>query len=373
MPVRASLRAARWLALRSVRALRVPQRRIGAPPGSLPDLAAHEREAARLHVLRFEPDGVRVDTTVSPSEAVAATAEPGIAWIDLVGVRDLDALRTLGDGLALHPLVQEDLAHPHQRPKLETYPAGEAFRLFIVARMLRLGPEREIITEQVGFLVGESFLLTVQEREGDVFDPVRERIRQGLGRIRRQGADYLAYALIDVIVDHYFVVLEALSDEIEQLEAEVVDAPQREHQYRIRQLRHSALEIRHAVWPLRDVLNAMLRDDSGLVSDTSRLYLRDAYDHTMQVTELLDGFREVLSGLHDLYLSSLNHRLNEVMKVLTIIGTIFIPLSFLVGIYGMNFEYMPELAWRYGYFAVLGLSGLLIAGSLAFFRWRGWL
>jgi magnesium transporter len=355
----------------------VPRRRVGAVPGVLPEIPEADQTPARIRIFTYSADDFDERGDLSAEDAAALRADGGTLWVDVVGVRDPAAMRALAEAFALHPLVQEDLVNTHQRPKVEAYaetPERDT-QLFIVAKMLQVAPGegRDIQVEQVGFVLGHGYLLTFQELPGDVFEPIRERIRQNSGRLRRRGADYLAYCLLDVIVDHYFVVMEQIGEAIDALEAEIVTEPVREHQHQIRAFRKSVLFLRRSIWPLREVIGTLLRDESSLIDDHTRVYLRDAYDHTIQVVEVMEGFRDVLSTLNDLYLSSLSHRLNEVMKVLTIVGTIFIPLSFLAGIYGMNFEYMPELDYPYAYFIFLGVVALLLIGSLAFFKRRGWI
>jgi magnesium transporter len=355
----------------------VPRRRVGAAPGSLPDIPEHERQPARLALFQFQADHLLEQADVSLETLAEMRRQPGVLWVNVIGVRDLATISGLADIFGIHPLAQEDIVHTHQRPKLETFEAGEdrEEQIFLVARMLHAAGREDasFTAEQVSFVVGPGYLLTFQEYEGDVFEPVRERLRKGGGRARSRGADYLAYALVDVIIDHYFLALESLGDSIDALEQAILVEPRREQQDQIRILRRTVLFLRRSVWPLREVLAALMREETPLVEDATRVYVRDAYDHIIQVVDIIESFRDVLSTLSDLYLSSLSHRLNEVMKVLTVVGTIFIPLSFFAGIYGMNFAHMPELEWRYGYFAFLGISAALLLGALALFRHRGWI
>lgn len=358
------------------------RRSIGQAPGTLREISEAERVPTRIDVLRYDGDAIEEHADVSVAEAAALRERPGVAWIDVVGVRDPDTIRALGDAFGLHPLVLEDLTHTTQRPKLEAYED----QLFIVVKMLHapsepdaehLGAEAEgapeIRVEQVGLLLGPNYVISVQEFEGDVFEPIRLRIRQAAGRIRSAGADYLAYALLDIIVDHYFVVMEGIAFHIEALEEAVLSDPQPELQTEINALRREAIFLRRSIWPLREVISSLLRDESPLVTDATKVYLRDAYDHTIQVVDMIESFRDVLASLVDLYLSSLSHRMNEVMKVLTVIGSIFIPLSFLTGLYGMNFVNIPELEYENGYFVFLGVIGLLIVAMLAYFKRRDWI
>jgi magnesium transporter len=355
----------------------VPRRRVGAPPGTLPDPAPAERPPAELSAIRYAAGEIEERAAVTVAE-LAGLRQPGhVLWVNVAGVHDTEMLQGLAAEFGLHPLVQEDLAHPHQRPKVEAYPAGEDAReqLFVVAKMIHPfdAAEASVAVEQVGLVLGDGFVITFTETPGDVFDHVRERLRSGRGRIRQHDAGYLAYALLDVLIDHYFLVMEDLGEAIELLEQAIVDEPQRAQQDQIRSLRRTVLFLRRSVWPLREVIGALMRDESALIDDHTRLYLRDAYDHTIQVVEIIEGFRDVLATMSDIYISSLSHRLNEVMKILTVVGTIFIPLSFLTGIYGMNFHYMPELEFRYGYFTFLAVVAVLLVTALAIFRRRGWI
>ena len=358
------------------------RRSIGQAPGTLREVSEEERVPTRIDVLRYDGEAIEQHADVRPAEAAALRDTPGIAWVDVVGVRDPDTIRALGDAFGLHPLVLEDLTHTSQRPKLEAYDD----QLFIVVKMLHAPSEPgfehlgavvegapEIRVEQVGLLLGPDYVISVQEYEGDVFEPIRERLRQGAGRIRHGGADYLAYALLDLIVDHYFVVMEGIAFHIEALEEAVLADPQPELQTEINALRREAIFLRRSIWPLREVIASLLRDESPLIADATKVYLRDAYDHTIQVVDMIESFRDVLASLVDLYLSSLSHRMNEVMKVLTVIGSIFIPLTFLAGIYGMNFEHMPELSHPYAYFILLGVMAAVAVGMLVAFRRKGWI
>jgi magnesium transporter len=279
-------------------------------------------------------------------------------------------IEQLGKHFSLHPLLLEDILHTEQRPKMEDF--GEY--LFFVLKMLYLEEGRhEILAEQVSLILGSNFVISFQEREGDVFKYVRERIRNSKGRIRKVGADYLAYALIDAIVDNYFIILERLGETIEELEEELVTNPVSDTLQTIHHLKREMIFLRKSVWPLREVISALERGESPLIQESTGVYLRDLYDHTIQVIDSVETFRDMVSGILDIYLSSVSNKMNEVMKVLTIIATIFIPLTFIAGIYGMNFEYMPELSWRWGYPAVWFVICAIFITMLAYFKRRKWL
>jgi magnesium transporter len=346
----------------------------GTPPGVL--VADPSAAATTIAAIAYRPDvpgdGFREVKPVATGELPALAAEGGMLWVDLAGLADQAAIQAVAAQFGLHPLTVEDITNTHQRPKVEI--ADDS--LFIVFRMLP--PGGSIEGEQVSMVVGQGHLLTFQERPGDCFEPVRDRLRRGKGRIRAQGADYLAYALLDAAVDGYFPALETMGEEIEILEDEVVLAPTARHVERLHHLKRDLLLLRRAIWPLRELLNALLRDETALVSDATRPYLRDAYDHTVQLMDIVETYREIASGLLDVYLSSQSAKLNEVMKVLTIIATIFMPMSFVASVYGMNFDTshpwnMPELGWPFGYLGALGLMAAIAATLLWWFRREGWL
>jgi magnesium transporter len=283
-------------------------------------------------------------------------------------------IEELGRHLDLHPLLLEDIVHTRQRPKLEDF---ETYT-YVVARMLYQRSaadddgEIEIESEQVSMVVGPGWVLTFLEDPGDVFDPVRRRLRENKGRLRKLGADYLAYSLLDVVVDNYFAVLERLGEEVDRVEGELLGGTAEAHLEEIRALKRAMIQMRGAVWPLRDVIAGLLRGESKLFKQTTLLYLRDVHDHVVRVAEIGEALRETVAGMMDIYLSSVSNRLNQVMKVLTIIATIFIPLTFIVGVYGMNFDHMPELAWRWGYWVVWGVMVVIAGALLGYFRRKRW-
>jgi magnesium transporter len=283
----------------------------------------------------------------------------------------MDIIEKLGNCFELHPLVLEDIMNTDQRPKMEIY--GDY--IYVVLKML-YGRDKNhsIEAEQVSLILGSNFVISFQEgREGDVFNPVRERIRNGKGLIRKMGSDYLAYSLLDTIVDHYFLILETLGEKVELLEEELMTSPTNKTLQEIQKFRNGISLVRRAVWPLREVTIGLERKESPLIKETTEIYLRDVYDHTVQVMDTIEVYREMLSGMLDIYLSSVSNRLNSVMKVLTIIATIFMPLTFIAGIYGMNFKYMPEVEWRWGYPAVWVMIVLIGVLMLIYFKKKKWL
>jgi magnesium transporter len=296
--------------------------------------------------------------------------KPTVTWMNVDGLHQVEILEKLGECYGLHPLVLEDILNTDQRPKMEDY--GEY--IYIVLRDLDYSDKsNEIEGEQISLIVGSNFVFSFQEREGDTFDPIRDRIRNNKGRIRKMGADYLAYTLLDSIVDNYFIILEKLGEKIEWLEEKLVTDPARETLQTIHHLKRELLFLRKGVWPLREVINSLARGESSLVTEPARVYLRDVYDHTIQTIDTIETYRDMVSGMLDIYLSSVSNRLNSVMKVLTIIATIFMPLTFLAGVYGMNFKFMPELEWRWGYPLVwLIMAGIGIS-MIFYFRKKKWL
>jgi magnesium transporter len=343
-------------------------------PGAAPGLLIVDPTAAATGItaIAYGPDRLE-EIPACPSARVAnLRGSRAVLWVDIAGLADHAAISEVATAFGVHPLAVEDAVNTHQRPKAESYDG----HVFVVFRMLTAESGAE--GEQVAMAVGRDFVLTFQERPGDCFEPVRDRLRHGKGRVRQLGPDYLGYALIDAAVDSYFPYLETLGEEIEDLEDMVVKDPEPGHVERVHRVKRDLLSLRRAVWPMREMLNALLRDEHEEISATTRTYLRDAYDHAIQLMDMVETYREIATSLLDVYLSSQSARMNEIMKVLTIISTIFIPLGFIASLYGMNFDTsspwnMPELAWRFGYPAVLGLMAAIAFGLLwSFFR-RGWL
>ena len=312
----------------------------------------------------------------TPEACIPFLDTESVSWVDVLGLGSKDVLLRLGDVFELHPLLLEDVVNVPQRPKIEDY---EDHLVIILQMVLLKEEETGFWIEQVSFILGKHYLLTVQEEpQRDCFGPVRDRIRKNKGIIRKQKADYLAYTLLDAIIDGFFPVLENYGERIEELEDEVVTNPTRQTLQKIYQIRRELLALRRSIWPQREAINILIRDGSDLISPDVRIYLRDCYDHTVQVIDMVETYRELASGLMDVYLSSVGNKMNEIMKFLTIVSSIFIPLTFIAGIYGMNFNTekspwnMPELEWYWGYPACLAAM-LVTAGGLVYFFWRrGW-
>jgi len=347
----------------------------GATPGTL--VVGDGGERSNIFLIDYCPSAVVEKELTSIDEAITYLEDdtPSITWVDVRGVCDKKTLERMGEIFKVHPLALEDVVNVPQRPKTEAYAAQQ----LVISRMVTLGEDGVVATEQLGIIFGEGYVLTVQEgRSGDCLDPVRERIRKGRGAIRKEGADHLAYALLDAVIDGFYPVLEQLGERLEDLEVDAAAAPHGMSR-RIHDIKRELLTVRRAIWPQRDLLNSLLRDESPHVHKETRIYLRDPYDHAVQVMDMVETFREIASGLMDLYLSGVSNRMNEIMKVLTVISTIFLPLTFIAGVYGMNFATdkspynMPELNWQFGYPFSLGLMALSIGGLLFYYRQKGWL
>jgi len=342
----------------------------GAAPGTLVYTGPERIDPVAVHLIEYDWDVLEERELEADTSFPELAGSERLTWINVDGLNEVDLIRDIGTAFGLHPLVLEDLVHTGQRPKVEE---NEDY-FFVVLRMLTLDDTTLAVkNEQIGIVFGDGYVLSFQERAGDVWEGVRERIRGKSGRIRGRGADYLAYALIDAIVDNYFNILETFAEQVEALEEEVLEAPSQETMHRIHTLRREMFVVRRAVWPLRELANALVRTESTLIDPGTGVFLRDVYDHTIQVVDAAETLREVVSGLMDLYLSSVSNRMNEIMKVLTIMASIFIPLTFLAGIYGMNFETMPELGFRWAYPALLGVMAVMAVGLVVFFKKRGWL
>lgn len=348
-----------------------PSQKMGVPPGTLVHVGRAREGAVQFEVHRFDGAGELERAALPSVDAIADVAgRPGLLWVDVNGVHDTEAVARLGAMFDLHPLLLEDVVHTHQRPKAEVHGS----HLFLVLKMILPGEEPpDIEVEQVSVVVGTNFVLTFQERARDTFDPVRRRLADPSSRLRGRGPDFLAYALVDTIVDGYFAVLEDIGDRFEALEDDVLASPDSDTLERVYGVKRTLTELRRVLWPLRDAVAALGRGDTGIVQESTHPYLRDLQDHVIRVIETVETYRDTAATLLEMYMSSVSNRLNEVMRVLTVIATIFIPLSFLVGVYGMNFTNMPELGWRWGYPAVWAVMGATAGGLLLFFRRRGWL
>lgn len=341
----------------------------GTSPGTLVYTGAIEEAETVVSVIEYDADHLTESTIADIRECFESAEADPITWVNIDGLHDVEMIEQVGEHFGVHRLVLEDVVSTTQRPKVEEY----ATHFLVILRMLDFDAATDSVSaEQVSLVVGGSWLFSFQERSGDVFDPVRERLRTKKGKIRSRGPDYLAYALIDAVVDHYFRILELMGDRIEELEDLVIGDATLESMHKIHHLRREMLIVRRAVWPLREALGQLYRGEVELVQEETEVYLRDVYDHCVQLIDTVETLREVLSGAMELYMTGVSNRMNEVMKVLTIIATVFIPLSFIVGLYGMNFSYMPELQLKWGYFAVWVVIIGVVVGMLTYFRRKKW-
>jgi magnesium transporter len=353
------------------RLIKQRSKKAGLPPGSLVHIGEKKGDKARVAILDYDEAHVQEKEVETIEECFIFKDQPTVTWINVDRIDDVKMIERLGECYGLHPLVLEDILNTDQRPKLEDY--GEYS--YIVLRMLHYQDRSgRIESEQISLILGRNFVFSFQEgKEGDIFGPLREHIRNNKGRIRKLKADYLAYALLDAVVDQYFLIMEKLGERIESLEEALVAQPTTGTLKEIHSLKREMIFLRKAVWPLREVIGGLERGESSLIQDSTRIYLRDVYDHTIQVIDIIETFRDMVSGMLDIYLSSISNRLNAVMKVLTIIATIFMPLTFLAGVYGMNFKHMPELEWTWGYPALWLVMIAIGVVMLVYFRKKKWL
>jgi len=342
----------------------------GLPPGTLIHVGERKAKEVKITIMDYDQTTFQEKELQTVEECFPFKETPTVTWININGLHEVSVIEKIGKHFGIHPLIQEDILHTGQRPKIEDFDTY----ILLILKMLRYDDEASTVrTEQISIILGPNFVISFQEVQGDVFNPLRERIRTGKGRVRRMGADYLAYALLDSVVDHYFILLETCGERIELLEEELALNPQPETLQAIHNLKQEIIFLRKSVWPLREVISGLERAESPLIHDDISMYLRDLYDHTIQVIDSVETYQDILSGMIDLYLSSVSNKMNEVMKVLTIFASIFIPLTFMAGVYGMNFEFMPELKMRWAYPALWGAMIAVAASLLIFFKRRKWL
>lgn len=345
-------------------------KRPGVPPGTLVHTGERKVERVRVRAFAYHGDALSEAEHEDIGACLPAKDAEGVTWINVDGLHDVDLVRRAGEHFGWHPLLLEDIVGTGQRAKVEEYPGY----LFVVLPMLSWDEEtRQVVHEQLSLVLGQGYVVTFQERWGDIFDPIRERLRHAKGRIRSRGADYLAYTLMDAVVDHCFHVLERIGDVTERVEEAVLANGGRDTMIRLHSLKRELLVVRKAVWPMRDVLAQVVRDEEDMFTPETEVFLRDVHDHAVHVVENVEALRDVVSGAVDLHVSMLSARTNEVMKVLTMMASIFIPLTFFAGIYGMNFDHMPELRLRWAYPVLLVLMALMATGMVVYFRRKGWL
>ncbi len=345
----------------------------GTPPATL--LPREDATSSTITLIQYDTGSI-LEADFDTFEELLAKFDPAkVNWINIDGLGDVEILRKLGAHFQIHPLALEDVLNTSQRPKVEHF----TNHFFIVSEMIYFDEKERLAFEQLSLFLGDSFVITLQEERGhDVFEQVRSRLRAGRGYARRMKADYLAYALLDATVDQIFPVLESIGDSIEGVEEEMLDKPQRATLRRLYESKRLLLQLRRASWPQREIFNTLIRDDTGLIGRETQIFLRDCYDHTTQIIDVIESYRDLTAGLMDLYLSSLGFRTNEIMRILTIVSVLFIPLTFLAGVYGMNFDTdlplnMPELHWPFGYVYFWGICLVLVIGMLIYFKRRRWL
>ena len=345
------------------------RKKIGLPPGSVIFTGKRKVDKIDIHYLEYDAEKYTQDQL--DNQSITNFHQPVgdlIQWYDIRGLHDTDLLQAFGTTFGIHTLVLEDVADTFQRPKYDEYESGIA----LILKALKFDPiKMEVKTEQISIYQGKDFVLSFQEDETDLLKVVRERIQSGKGRIRTKKADYLTYALLDTIMDSYYVVLDQMEQCIEQLEFDILEGGNMNHRGRIHHLKQEMLKVRKAIGPLREAISRFSKSEHEMIFDNTKMYIRDLYDHNVQLLDTTETYRDMLTSLQDLYLSEISFKMNQVMQVLTVITTIFVPLAFLSGLYGMNFEYMPELHWKYGYFVLLAVM-VVIAGSLLFwFKKKG--
>mgnify|MGYP003295772935 CR=1 FL=1 len=344
-------------------------------PGTVTYIGRKDSAETTLEVIDYNKETFERFNSSNIEDAFKFENRDKITWINIDGLSNTAEIKKLGKYYELHPLILEDIVNTNQRPKIEEYQDY----IFVVVKMLYFPHDTtkknngSLVSEHLSFVVGKDYVLSFQEADGDVFEGIRERIENAKGRIRNNGADYLLFSLLDAIIDQYFEVVDHMGDKIELLEEALFEQPSDDITFEIQELKRTILRIRRAVFPLREVLSRLEKLDNNLIEEKTRNYFRDLYDHVTQVSENIEIYREMTWGLMDMYMTTLSHKMNEVMKVLTIIATIFIPLTFIAGIYGMNFEYMPELEWKYSYFVLWGIMFLVFLMMLYYFRKKKWL
>jgi magnesium transporter len=343
--------------------------KVGMSPGSVAFIGEQKVDKVRIDAIQYDTNNFNELPDISFEKCHELLQLPGVIWINVFGIHSVETIKGIGKIFDLHPLTLEDIANTVQRLKVEEFPSY----LFFVLKMLNYIEERQEVTfEHISLILGQNYVVTFQEEIGDVFDEVRDRIRKAKGRLRSMKSDYLAYALMDAVVDHYFLAVELIGDRIEEIDDQILEEPNPENIKEIHLLKRGILNMRKAVWPLREEIGTLGKNESGLIHQESKIFWRDLYDHTIQIIDMVETYRDILGGMHDTYLSSVSNRMNEIMKVLTIIATVFIPLTFIVGIYGMNFQNMPELKWTYGYYMVWGIMLAIGIGLMTYFKRKKW-
>ena len=346
-------------------------KKAGLSPGTIVHFGERKQEESTISFFSYN-ENVCIEKTKTTFEEILNFKKDlsTVEWININAIHDTRLIEKIGAAYNLHSLLLEDIVSTHQRPKIDEYDNC----LYVVIRMLYFDEiNNEIKTEQISFVLQEGTVISFQEKEGDVFDYVRNRLRQSKGRIRKSGSDYLLYALLDSIVDNYFIILEKVGDKIEAVETELFENPNETTSHQIHQIKQEMIYLKKSIWPLREVINSLNKSEHSLIKPGIKVFMKDLYDHIIQIIDTTETYRDILSGMLDMYLSSVSNKMNQVMKVLTIIATIFIPLTFIAGVYGMNFDYMPELRWKYGYLMVWIIMLAVFIGMIYYFKKKKWI
>ncbi len=352
------------------RLIKNTSREVGLPPGTMVHIGEKKSDEVKITIMDYDEARLEEKEAKTIEECLLFKETPTVTWINIDGIHRMEIMEGIAKAFSLHSLLVEDVVNTEQRPKMEDFDDC----VFVVLKMLSYNEkDNEIEVEQISLVLGTNFVISFQEREGDVFSPIRERIRNRKGRIRKMGADYLTYALVDAIVDNYFIMLDKLEEKMEDIEEELLVNLGPETLNAIHVLRRKMIFLRNQVWPLREVVAGLERAESPLIHESTVIYLSDVYDNTIQAIETIEKFRDMLTATIDIYLSMTSNKMNEVMKLLAIIATIFMPLTFVAGIYGMNFRYMPELEWHWGYPVILFVMVAIGISMLFYFRRKKWL
>ncbi|MCF7872342.1 magnesium/cobalt transporter CorA [Candidatus Woesearchaeota archaeon] len=341
----------------------------GLPPGTLIYTGEHTEEKINIEIIQYNKKQFS-EKKIQKQQLSKKIAKDKVSWINITGIHDPEIIEKIGKEFTINPLIQEDILNTNQRPKIEQFEK----HIYIVMKMPEYNKEtHKLNMEQISIILGKNYVISLQERKGDVFDTIRERIRQNKGRVRNKKADYLAYILIDSIIDSYYSLLEEFGEELEETEIKLIENPTITEQHKLNNDKKNLILLRKAVWPVRELIGSLQRQTSKLISKELEPYLKDLYDHSIQAIDTVETYRDMTSSMTDLYMSSISNKMNEVMKVLTIFAAIFIPLTFLAGVYGMNFQYLPELQWKYGYLYVWIIFISIGSGMLIYFKKKKWI
>ncbi|MBF0318900.1 MAG: magnesium/cobalt transporter CorA [Nitrospirae bacterium] len=345
-------------------------KKIGLPPGTPVHIGEKKTDTVKITSVRYSNHEIFIDEHAVVSECFPLMKDPAVTWINIDGLHEVPIIEEAGKLAGIHPLTIEDILNTEQHPKIDFFDDYVYVEMPIITLTEKTEP---ICIEQLSIILGKNYVFTFREKESEIFRPLINRLVHDKTLIRKMGADYLAYALMDIVVDNYFAIIERLGDNVDEVEDEVLRTTAPEILSKIHTLRCGFVRLRKSVWPMREIVNTLLREQSGLIGEASKVYLKDLYDHVIQVNYTLETYRDIIYGLHDIYLTNLNTKMNEIMKFLTMVGTIFIPLTFVTSVYGMNFEYMPELKWHWGYFTVLVCMSTVAVSFVVLFKRKKWL